>query len=250
MPKFLPRSHRLDAIDTLRGVALVWMAAYHFCFDLNNFGFARLDFYRDPFWTLQRTAILSLFLFCAGMGQAVASCRAQPWSRFWLRWSQIAACAVLVSAGSWWMFPQSYIYFGVLHAMAVMLLLARLTAGWGAWLLVLIPLVMLLPYGAASLLPLSPWDALFNAPTLNWLGLITRKPVTEDYVPLMPWLGVVWCGVLVGRRWMRETASEPAWQAFGPWSALAWLGRRSLWVYMLHQPVLLGALWLFKSATT
>lgn len=249
MPKFPPPRHRLDAIDTLRGVALVWMAVYHFCFDLNNFGFARLDFYRDPFWTLQRTAILGLFLFCAGVGQAVALHQAQPWSRFWLRWIQIAACAVLVSAGSWWMFPDSFIYFGVLHGMAVMLVIARLTAGWGPWLLVPALLALVVPYGAAGLLAQSPWEQVFNAPTLNWLGLITRKPVTKDYVPLLPWIGVLWCGTLVGARWMREAGSYPAWQAVGPWSTLAWLGRRSLWVYMLHQPVLIGALWLFKSAS-
>lgn len=38
----------------------------------------------------------------------------------------------------------------------------------------------------------------FNAPWLNWLGLITRKPITEDYVPLLPWMGVMWWGVAAG----------------------------------------------------
>ncbi len=248
MQKPLSHSCRLDAIDTLRGVALVWMTIYHFCFDLKNFGFARFDFHRDPFWTLQRTAILGLFLLCAGLGQAVASHQAQPWSRFWQRWIQIAACAVLVSAGSWWMFPNSFIYFGVLHGMAVMLLMARLTAGWGRWLLAPMVLALFLPYGAAAVLAQSPWAQAFNAPTLNWLGLITRKPLTEDYVPLLPWMAVVWCGTLVGARWMREAGSAPPWQAVGLWSALAWLGRRSLLYYMLHQPMLIGALWLLKSA--
>jgi len=249
MPKSLPSKPRLDAIDTLRGVALVWMIAYHFCFDLNNFGLARFDFHRDPLWTLQRTAILGIFLFCAGLGQAVASHQMQPWSRFWRRWLQIAGCAVLVSAGSFWMFPDSFIYFGVLHGMAVMLIIARLTAGWGAWLLAPALLALVLPYGAAGLLAQTPWEQVFNAPTLNWLGLITRKPVTEDYVPLLPWIGVLWCGTLVGARWMHEAGFHPAWQAVGPSSALAWLGRHSLWVYMLHQPVLIGALWLLKSAS-
>ncbi len=248
MLKPAPRSSRFDAIDVLRGVALVWMTIYHFCFDLNNIGFARFDFYRDPFWTAQRTAILGLFLFCAGLGQAVASYQAQPWSRFWRRWIQIAACAVLVSAGSWWMFPNSFIYFGVLHGMAVMLIIARLTAGWGAWLLVPALLALVLPYGAAAVLAQSHWAEIFNARALNWLGLITRKPVTEDYVPLLPWISVLWCGALVGMRWMREAGSTRAWQAVGPWSPLAWLGRHSLWFYMLHQPVLIGALWLLKSA--
>ena len=82
-----PRSDRLDA---LRGVAIVWMAAFHFGFDLNHFGWICQDFYRDPVWTWQRTAIVSLFLFCAGGGQALAVRAGQGAGRFWKRWAQIA----------------------------------------------------------------------------------------------------------------------------------------------------------------
>ena len=53
------------------------MAAFHFGFDLNHFGFIQQNFYRDPFWTVQRTCIVTLFLFCAGLGQAVALHRAR-----------------------------------------------------------------------------------------------------------------------------------------------------------------------------
>ena len=66
--------------------------------------------------------------------EAVATHRGQTWAQFGRRWIQIVGCALLVTAGSAWMFPQSFIYFGVLHGMAVMLVLVRLTAGWGNWL--------------------------------------------------------------------------------------------------------------------
>ncbi len=247
MPTSPSRTVRYDAIDVLRGVALVWMVVYHFCFDLNNFGLVRLDFYRDPAWTLQRTAILSLFLFCAGLGQATAGQQGQPWARFWHRWWQIVGCAVLVSAGSWWMFPGSFIYFGVLHGLALMLILARLTAGWGAWLLLPALLALIAPPLAAPWLAGSPWQEWLNAPALNWLGLVSRKPVTEDFVPLLPWIGVVWLGVVAGTVWQRAARPSATWQADGPWSLLAWLGRHSLAVYMLHQPLLIGALSLLTS---
>src|SRR3954471_20138995 len=97
---------RYDSIDTLRGVAIVWMTAFHFCFDLNYFGWIRQNFYIDPFWTWQRPDIVSLFLFCAGLGQAVAVHQSQPWRRFWKRWAQVALCALMVTAGSLWMFPK------------------------------------------------------------------------------------------------------------------------------------------------
>ena len=247
MPVQATHPSRIDAIDTLRGLALVWMTAYHFCFDLNNLGWARLDFYRDPVWTLQRTVILSLFLFCAGLGQAVAVQQQLSWPRFWRRWLQIAGCALLVSAGSWWMFPNSYIYFGVLHGLALMLVIARLTAAWARWLALLALWALATPFVAAAMLDGSPWADPLNAPALNWLGLITRKPVTEDYVPLLPWLGVVWLGVWAGSALLRLAPALRDWQADGVWAVLALLGRRSLLYYMLHQPVMIGSLWPLKT---
>lgn len=118
-------------IDALRGVAMLWMAAFHLSFDLNHFRLIpRQNFYTDPFWTWQRVFIVSIFLFCAGLGQAVATQRrgARLDARFWRRWAQIAACAALVSAGSWLMFPRSWISFGVLHGIALMLIALHLLA--------------------------------------------------------------------------------------------------------------------------
>ena len=83
-------TQRLDRIDLLRAAAMLWMTAYHLCFDLDFFGFIDADFYRDPFWTWQRTAIVSGFLFTAGLSQAVALHRGQSWPRFWRRWAQVA----------------------------------------------------------------------------------------------------------------------------------------------------------------
>lgn len=234
---------RVDAIDALRGAALVWMTVYHFCFDLFYFRLLATDFYRDPVWTVQRTVILSLFLACAGASQAMAHELALPWSRFWRRWAQVALCAALVSLGSWLMFPRSFIYFGVLHALLALMLLARLTAGQGVRRLLLWALGLLL--ASALLRPLvqaSPWAAAFDTPLLNWLGLFGRKPVTEDHVPLLPWAVPVLLG-LAGARWLRQSGHAALrWQAQGRWRWLTWAGRNSLSWYMLHQPILIGTL--------
>lgn len=238
---------RLDRIDLLRAGAMLWMTAFHFCFDLNFFGLVREDFYRDPFWTWQRTAIVSLFLFTAGLSQAVAVHQGQTWTRFWKRWLQVAAAAVLVTAGSLLVFPKSFIYFGVLHGIAVMLIVARLSAGWGAWLWLLGALAIGLKFAAPSALLAWPALDVFNTPGLNVLGLISRKPVTEDYVPLLPWLGVMWWGVAAGQ-WALQ--HRPAWlgttdaAATGVRRGLVTLGRWSLCYYLVHQPVLMGLIWL------
>lgn len=227
---------RFDRIDALRGLAVVWMAAYHFGFDLNHFGWLqpRQQPHSDPAWVAHRTLILGLFLFCAGLGQAVALQAAQGWPRFWRRWAQVAGCAVLVSAGSALVFPRSWIAFGVLHAMAVMLVAARLLAPARRWLWLLAALMLLLP---------ALWrHELFNAPWLSWTGLVTRKPITEDYVPMLPWFGVMLAGLAAGQ-WLlvrrRGVLAGPVPAALRP---LAVLGRWSLSFYMLHQPVFFGLL--------
>ena len=236
---------RLDSVDALRGLAMVWMTAFHFSFDLNYFGYIQQNFHGDPVWTVQRTVIVSVFLFCAGLGQSIAVAQGQSWPRFWRRWGQVGACALLVTLGSWWMFPQTFIYFGVLHGMALMLIVARFTASWGRWLWWLGGLAIASKFIAAA--ALNAWaggqfSIYFNAPMLNWIGWITHLPVTEDYVPVFPWLGVMWWGVAAGSGLMR---ARPDWlcRAGAPgFKPLVVLGRWSLSYYMLHQPVMIGLL--------
>ena len=232
---------RFDRLDALRGVAIVWMTVFHFCFDLNHFGWIHQQFLADPLWTVQRTCIVSLFLFCAGLSQAVAHDQGQGWPRFWKRWAQIAGCAVLVTAGSWFMFPRSYIFFGVLHGIAVLLVIVRLTAGWGWWLWPLGAAAIALPHVVAQLHAANPSLDVLNRAPLHVLGLVSRKPVTEDYVPVFPWLGVMWWGMAAGR-WLLAHRRDALTGALARGaSPLAWLGRWSLSWYMVHQPVLIGA---------
>ncbi|OYU44773.1 MAG: hypothetical protein CFE44_11115 [Burkholderiales bacterium PBB4] len=221
------------------------MTGFHFAFDLNYFGWIRQDFYRDPVWTVQRTCILSLFLFCAGVAQAIAFSAGQSWPQFWRRWSEVAICAALVSLGSWWMFPQSWIYFGVLHGIAAMLILTRLSARCGN-VLGFFGAIVLTVWCVAPWLH-SAWGgmSIFNLAYLSWVGLAKFKPVTEDYVPLFPWIAVMWWGFVLGIWWnnrTREKVKRPD-APVGPLQVvLGWLGRHSLLWYMLHQPVMLGVL--------
>jgi uncharacterized membrane protein len=230
------RHDRFDRLDALRGAAIVWMAVFHFVFDLNHFGLLdpRQDFYRDPFWTVQRALIVTLFMFTAGLSQAVALDAGQGWPRFWRRWVQVAGCAVLVSAGSALMFPKSWISFGVLHGFAVMLVAARLAAPLRGW---------LWPLGLACvLLPQLVQHPVFDSRWTNWVGLVTRKPVTEDYAPVLPWLGVMLWGLAAGQGLLARRRSLLAGALPALLAPLATLGRWSLSFYMLHQPVLIGAI--------
>lgn len=233
---------RLDRLDAWRGAAMVWMTVFHAAFDLNQFRLIpRQNFYADPFWTLQRVAIVTMFLACAGVAQAVAGARPAAPGRFWRRWGQVAACAALVSAGSALMFPRSWISFGVLHAIAAMLLLVeaarhgapRLAASPGAW----------AGMGAGAI-ALPAWVAhpFFDSRWTNWIGLTTRRPVTEDYVPMLPWFGVMALGMAAGLWLLAHRPGVLRGALPGALRPLAALGRVPLLYYMAHQPVMIGLL--------
>ena len=141
---------------------------------------------------------------------------------------------MLVTAGSILMFPKSFISFGVLHGIALMLIVTRFTGAWGRWLW--------LAGAVALLLPSMVQHAFFDARWSNWLGLVTRKPVTEDYVPLLPWLGVMWWGMAAGQWLLKNARGVLTGKLPAVLLPLAILGRWSLSFYMLHQPVLIGGL--------
>ena len=225
---------RIGGLDALRGLAIVAMIAYHFCFDLRFFGITRSDFEHDPFWLTARTLILSSFLLIAGISAVLAQRQPLSAARRLRRVAMIAGAALLVSIGSYLVFPQSFIWFGVLHAIAVSLLIAR-------------PLVAR-PLAAAAVgafviaAGVAVSDAAFDNRYLGWIGFMTKKPVTEDYVPLFPWTGVLLLGIAAGHAVVRTNFAALAPLGRLP-ATLRWLGRHSLVVYLVHQPLLMGLLW-------
>ena len=139
------------------------------------------------------------------------------------------------------MFPRTWISFGVLHGIAVMLIVVRFTASWGLWRLLL---------GAVAIaLPRLVQHPFFDTRTTDWIGLVTHLPVTEDYVPVLPWLGVMWWGAAATDWLLRHRKPVLAGPLPPPLALLALLGRWSLTFYMTHQLVLLGGVaavaWLF-----
>jgi len=226
---------RLGGIDALRGLAVVAMVAYHFAFDLAYFRVTAQNFYRDPFWLHSRTAILSSFLLIAGISLVLAQTTPQGRTRFWIHVGRVAACAVAVTAGSYLVFPRSFIWFGVLHAIALSLVMARPLVA-RPWLALGIGIAVVIAGNVVA----SP---AFDSRALGWIGFMTAKPITEDYVPVFPWTGVMLIGIAAGHVLLRHGFAEVAPLARLP-AMLRWLGRHSLAVYMLHQPLLFGALWI------
>jgi uncharacterized membrane protein len=233
---------RLPLVDALRGFAVAQMIVYHFIYDLNYFGWVRLVMTRDQPWVGWRTMIVSQFLLLVGVSLVLRLATKPLWRDFWLRWAQVGGAAALVSAGSWLMFGPRFIYIGILHFIAVALIVGRALAPLREFNLVL----AVGAFGAWLLLR----DPAFNAFPANLLGFVTIKPRTEDYVPLFPWIAVVCVGLGLGALWQRRGfALSPLWQRANasPPRPLVLLGTWALTVYLIHQPIVIGLLWLFKT---
>jgi uncharacterized membrane protein len=228
---------RIAAIDAARGLALVAMVAYHFAWDLQFLEMAAIDVTGDRRWLAFANAIAATFLALVGVGLVMAHRHGLAARAFWLRVGTIAAAAAAITVVTLNATPQQPIWFGILHCIAVssVLALAFLRA----------PLVLVAAMaGLCIAAPMRFADPAFNAPALMWLGLRSEGLPTPDYVPLLPWFGMVLVGVVLGR--LLEPRLHQAWARWRPGNALAralvWAGQRSLPIYLIHQPVLIGLL--------
>ena len=173
----------------------------------------------------------------AGISLALAHANCESAPHFWKRIAKLAGAALLVSVGSWFVFGERYIWFGVLHAIAAISVLSRLLLRLQRWLIVFGALAVAV--GVTVQLPF------FDHPLHRWIGMATIKPLTEDYVPILPWMGVL----LIGAGSMFALLSRPQaaarirrWTMPAVLSPVGWLGRHSLIVYLVHQPLLFGAM--------
>ncbi|CAO4143238.1 heparan-alpha-glucosaminide N-acetyltransferase [Methylorubrum extorquens] len=232
-----PRSsRRIDALDLARGAALAAMAAYHGLWDLGFLQLTPQNFALTPPGRLAAHGIAGAFLLLVGVGLVLANGDGVRWRPFALRLARIGGAALLITLATWIAFPQSYIFFGILHCIAVSSVLG-------------LPFVFLpapVTALAAAVVLVAPHvvaHPLLDAPELYFLGLGRGLPDTNDWVPLFPWFGMVLAGIALAR--IARSALAGSWLT--RWRArnavarrAAFAGRHSLAVYLVHQPALLA----------
>ena len=230
---------RLIGLDLARSAALAGMVVYHFTYDLEMFGLIAPGTAVSGGWFVLARVVASSFLFLAGFSLVLAHGAGIRWRAYGRRLAMIAAAAAVISVGSWFAIPGAWVFFGILHAIAfgslAGLMVLRLHPVAVAGLAVAVALA-----GFGLALPL------FDTPGLQWLGLGTVVPRSVDFVPVFPWFAAVLAGIACAQA-MGRLGLLPRGPVAAPGRvlrALAWPGRHSLAIYLLHQPVLVGGLWL------
>ena len=232
-------SERILWIDVVRGISILAMITFHFAFDLMYFGFAKSDLIYQPDWRLFERMIAFSFLFIAGLSLFIAHGPSINWKSFIRRYGVTAVCAALISIVTYILFNVDMIRFGILHAIAVSGLISLLLLKLNSLSLTLVAFLILL----INLLIPQPLQGNYF---WQWLIYTTETPNSLDYRPIIPWitpfiLGMASCQLF--KKWgLLETRNGTVHREL---AILSWLGRNSLIIYLIHQPILFGGFLLF-----
>lgn len=229
---------RIFVLDTARVAALLAMAVFHFVFDLELFGHVAPGTTGSGFWRGLAIASAGSFVFLAGVGLWLSHANGIRWAAFGKRLAIIVLAAALVSVATYIAFPDSFVFFGILHSIALCSLLGLAALRLPIVIIALLAVaVFFAPDFAAS--------PAFNAPWLWWTGLQTIPLSTVDYEPIFPWFAAFLAGMAVAKMASRTgyweqlstTKTSRTMRVFG------FFGRHTLVVYLIHQPILISIVW-------
>jgi uncharacterized membrane protein len=221
-------------LDAWRGFAVAAMAIYHFTWDLAFFSFIPGSALRSGLFIFSGHAIACAFLAIAGFALAIASRPVLEMPQFWKRLAKLVAAAVLVTVATWFAFPGTFVSFGILHCIAAASLISLA--------LIRAPAALTLVAGATVFLAGSMIALPVFDPVNGWIGLGERIPLTNDWRPIFPWSGAMLIGLAVGQFVLdRKLFAQPKSQ---PPRLAVVAGHHSLLIYLVHQPLLFGLVWL------
>ncbi|MBI2971805.1 MAG: DUF1624 domain-containing protein [Candidatus Aenigmarchaeota archaeon] len=228
---------RFWELDAARGVAVMLMLLFNWSFTLRYFGVYDAGggwFY----WWLFPRLIAGTFIAVAGVSLAI-SCHRTPkrkrLQKFLSRGAMLFSFGLLVTLATWLFVPQGTVVFGILHFMGVAVAAGSLFVKLGRLNLVLGALLMMTGAYLGSVSVDMPW--------LLWLGLAPHNFYTFDYFPLLPWFGLFLMGIHLGNvHYPRGKRSFVIGKMPGAARVLCLVGRHSLLIYGLHQPLLFAVL--------
>ena len=230
---------RILWIDVIRGISILAMITFHFAFDLMYFGFAKSDLIYQPDWRLFERIIAFSFLFIAGLSLFITHGSSIKWKSFIRRYGVTALCAALISTVTYILFNVDMIRFGILHAISVSGLISLLLLKLNSLFLALLAILIFL---INQIIP-QPLEGDYF---WQWLIYTTETPNSLDYRPIIPWITPFILGMASCQLFRKWGLLEPRIRTIHrELSILSWLGRNSLIIYLLHQPIIFGGFLLF-----
>jgi uncharacterized membrane protein len=238
---------RFWEVDSLRGLAIIMMITYHFLFDLSFFGVYPFEVNSGFLWYFARITA-STFIFLMGVSLTLSSSRAQItgiydnsrlFFKYLKRGIKIFSLGLLITVATYIFIPQEFIIFGVLHFIGISIILSYpfLKRKYLNLILGLSFIITGIYLGSYT----------FDFNWLVWLGFIPNTLQTVDYFPIFPWFGVVLLGLFSGRILYKNYKRQfkiPDLSKTYVVRIFSFLGKKSLIIYLIHQPVLIIILYL------
>jgi len=222
---------RIDGLDIFRGFAIFCMVLYHFTYDLNYFSIISIDMNHTFSILFIRYSIMSMFLVSVGMSLALAHKNAIKWSAIRKRILQLGGASLLVTIATYVVFPNNWVYFGILH---FVLLASLITLPLLKFPKVTLVLSLVIVLGSATQL-------LHLHGLYGFLKIPLSLPIhSEDLVPLFPWLAVLLLGTLIVHYdYHQKIFKHKVFNInLSINKILKKMGQNSLIIYLIHQPIL------------
>lgn len=234
------RIGRYWELDLLRGIAVGMMVSFHALYDL--------DFFSGPvdvhsgIWPSFAKAIATIFLLLVGISPNISSAGARvrggdSFLRHLRRGAKIFSWGMAITISTILLLGDGFVVFGILHLIGISIILS--------YPFLRRPLADLVFGSAAISAGLWIRQFTFDSPWLLWLGFVPRHFCSVDYFPLLPWFGVVMVGIFLGTVLYpegRRRVPLPDISARTPAKQICILGRNSLIIYLVHQPILIMAM--------
>lgn len=239
-----PQTSRLWEVDALRGFAIVEMVFFHFMWDLNFFGIYQGQMLGGP-WQWFARSIATLFIFTMGLSMTLSFHRERQkvghdrlFGKYLRRGAIIFGWGLVITVATYFFIGRGFVIFGILHVIGASMVLAYPFLKLNRW--------ASLAGGVAVILAGFYVDGLRSeSPWLIWLGVKQVGTYMVDYYPVLPWFGLSLLGLFAGHSLYpdgRRAFALPDWHDALPVRSLRFLGRHSLLIYLVHQPILIGLL--------
>ena len=235
---------RIHLLDVLRGVSVSAMIVYHFFWDLGYFKFIELENMTQGLPLLLAQCIGASFIVVSGISFRLASHSENFSIKFVKRLLVLVLICSLITSITFFLDKTSFIFFGILHFLVICsiigLLFLKINNNYFFFILFICSFVI------------STTEIKFDLPSyFSWLGFNSKVPITNDFYPVFPWISFYFFGL-----WVSEPVrvflmhKDRTFQNYCPklvfvYKGLLFLGRNSLTVYILHQPIFFSLFLIF-----
>ena len=232
---------RLWEIDFLRGIAIILMIIFHFIYDLNHYSLIQYKLWTGPF-AIASSITASIFVLLVGISLTISFQKKKKIiplnsirTTFLRRGLKLFGLGLIITFASWIIIPERFVIFGILHCIGICIILSipflssiRMNFLFGSLLVITGLYLRLLTFDFSFLIP---------------FGFLPSNYFTIDYFPLLPWFGVVLLGIALGNYFYpqgKRKFNVEDKSSIGIPQKICFIGRHSLPIYFIHQPILVG----------